>query len=814
MISRTASTRAAGCAFLTAAVTVFTQVLVHRMVSAKLLNNLAFLVISLTMLGFAFSGVALSVWRGWLLQRMWDVVAGAAAAFVLASLGSAAAFYRAELVQHVVRREDFVLQLLKLLPLALTFALPFAFSGLILGMLLTSPGLETRRVYFFDLLGSSLGALLVLPAIQRFGVETAMTAASGAVLVALLALAPPRSPASKLLTAAASIAVASAALFPGTVYALRYPADSMIASWEALGKPYGLEYVRWDPVARIEVSRIPPPDPERIGLPSLIGSNREFHQRFERVLTQNNFAFTFAVAYDGRRESLRGIEETIYAAAYQAASVERPRVLVIGVGGGFDVLSALAFDASEVVGVEINAATHAILKDAYRDYFRGWMEDDRVRLVLAEGRHYLATSDRRFDVIQLSGVDSYSGTSAAAHVFSENYLYTAEAFDLYLSRLAERGLLHMMRLEQQPPREMLRALTTAVAALRRLGVSRPADHTVMLRDRSRLFASLLVKKTPFTPEELRRLAGWAGATPSLELAAAPRANEAARNAYQDFLVLDDPRLERAGVARYFFDIAPVEDDRPFFFRQSFWWHLWSDHPWAPASTTAMELSLLVLLAVVGLACALCVYLPLRLLAAEGRAAPGSLRHGVFFGAIAVGYMTVELALLQKFGLLLGHPNYALSVVLATLLLGTGLGSLASARIVAGLGQARYLGYVLALLILMVHVLVLPRLAAWLSLPFFVRAGLAVAVVLPVGIILGTFFPTGLESLKRAAPAYAPWAWGLNGIFSVLAPLLAIGFSMSFGISALLLSAVPVYLVAALALPEPQAALLVASPASE
>jgi spermidine synthase len=151
------------------------------------------------------------------------------------------------------------------------------------------------------------------------------------------------------------------------------------------------------------------------------------------VLTQNNYAYTYAVDYDGMRESLAGIEETIYAAAYQAGGTPAPRVLVIGVGGGFDILTALYFHADRVTGAEINGATVGILTRSYRDYFRPWVEDPRVRLVHAEGRHFLATEPGAFDVIQLSGVDSYSGTPGAAHVFSENYLYTGQAVDLYWS---------------------------------------------------------------------------------------------------------------------------------------------------------------------------------------------------------------------------------------------------------------------------------------------------------------------------------------------------------------------------------------------
>ena len=168
------------------------------------------------------------------------------------------------------------------------------------------------------------------------------------------------------------------------------------------------------------------------------------------------------VDWDGRAESLEGIERTIYAAAYEASSVASPRVLVVGVGGGFDILTALRYDAREVTGVEINGATLDIVTRVYRDYCGAWSKHPRVRLIEDEGRHHLAVHPDRYDILQLSGVDSYSGTPGAAHVFSESYLYTAEAFDLYFSRLTENGILNVMRLEQTPEREMLKALVTAV----------------------------------------------------------------------------------------------------------------------------------------------------------------------------------------------------------------------------------------------------------------------------------------------------------------------------------------------------------------
>jgi spermidine synthase len=795
--------RASALAFLTAAVTLFMQVLVHRMVSAKLMNNYAFLVISLTMLGFALSAVVLSQWQDPLLGRRDEVVTACAALFVLSLFGASALFYHMDAGHQLVSfGPRFVLHLGRWMPLALPYAVPFAFCGLILGMLLSDVRLPTRRIYFFDLLGSALGAFSVIGAIQMLGVERSVIAGAAVMLAATVLLASPRGLLARTLAAVAAVAIAGAAVEKDRVFDMTYPTGSMLWRIQRLPPPYGIEYIAWDPVTRVEVSRIPPPRPEEQFAPSLIGDDRAFHQRFERMLTQNNWAFTFAVDYDGRPESLRGVERTVYAAAYETSSLKRPRVLVIGVGGGFDVLTALDFEPQKVTGVEVNAATVDILTRVYREYFRGWVGDPRVRLVAAEGRHYLATTPGPWDVIQLSGVDSYSGTPGAAYVFSENYLYTAEAFDLYLARLAPEGILNMMRVEAPVPRDMLRALATAVGALRRAGVADPAAHVVTISEVTGHYTALLVKKTPFTRAELRRLSAWTAGNPYLRVSAAPGANDPQGNMYQRFLALGDPGREAAFLRAYPFDVSPTTDDRPFFFRSTYWRQVLSSDPLlAQYGAPVMEYTLLLLLAVVAVAAALCVYLPLRLLAARGLRVPGAMRHGVFFAALGLGYLAIEMALLQKFGLFLGHPNYALSVVLASLLLATGVGSLLSGAIVARVGGLRRMSYVVAVLVLAEHVLVLPSLPRLIGLPFPARVLIVFALVAPLGLCLGTFFPTALEVLKPTAAPFVPWAWGINGIFSVLAPVLSVAVSMTWGIGALLLSAVPVYLVAGLSTPE-------------
>jgi spermidine synthase len=788
-------------AALTAFVTLSTQVLVHRLVSAKLVNNFAFLVISLTMLGFALSGVALSRWRRPLLERRDEAVLWSAALFALTMVATSWAFCAVPPgPQYANTRWDFVALFLRLVPVALLYSIPFAFCGLILGLLLSAPELSSRTMYGFDLAGSALGAAAVIPAVSWLGVESSLLWASALLVASCALLCARRTQVSLAAAAAALVVLAAAGTARGRVFAMRYPPGSVMAAAQDPSTGYVLEHAAWDPVSRIEVTRIPPPQPEHMQWPFLVGRHPGLLSRFERVLTQNNNAFTYALRYDGAPASLDGLEETLYVAAYRPRTVPAPRVLVIGVGGGIDVLSGLKEGAGQVTGVEVNGATMRILRRTYAGYFGPWVSDPRVRLVEAEGRHYLASSNETFDIIQLSGVDSVSGIPGAAHVFSENYLYTAEAFDLYLSRLGPQGLLSVMRQEWRPPREMLRVLATAVAALRRAGVQRPEDHMVVTSAHNQLFASLLVKRTPFTAEEVARVESWASASPFFGPAAAPGRNQARQNAYQTFLALGDPGREAAFEDHYPFDVKPPVDDRPFFFKHSRWGHLVSSEPTVAASVPVMELGLVILLAISGLATVLCVYLPLRQLAGAGLRSPGAGRHALFFGAIALGFMAVEMALLQKFGLLLGHPNYSLSVVLAALLLSSGVGALFSSAIVRALRGLRFVGYLLAGLVLAEYALVFPALPGLMGRPFAVRAALVTALVFPIGLCLGTYLPTGLQRLKRDEEAFVPWAWGINGILSVVAPVAAVALSTTWGVNALLLAALPIYLAAGFAAP--------------
>ncbi|MBF0504872.1 MAG: hypothetical protein HQL14_07195 [Candidatus Omnitrophica bacterium] len=777
--------RCSGVSFLTAFITLATQILVCRIVSAKLFNNYAFLVIALTMLGFAVSGVILA-FNNRLLDRIRKNIHLLVWFFVLTIIGGTYWFYHLSLFMPNTfsGRMAYTLSSLYFISLAGYFAIPFIFSGLILGILLTHQRLPTRRIYCFDLMGSALGALLVVVFISYLGVERSLLILCGVFLLGANVLLPLRGRGNKLLLGAFFLGTVFLYFNYLDIFKLKYPGGTQLALLEA-------QYVQWDPVARIEVSNI---DLTKKGINdldlSMIGTDREFYKHIEKFLTQNNNAGTWAYHYNGNISSLKGVEKTMYSSAYQGTSLRAPNVLVIGMGAGMDILTGLYFNASKITGVDINAATHNVLNNVYKDYFRYWVNDPKVTMVQDEGRHYLTNSRDKYDIIQVTGVDSYSGTMASSNIFAESYLYTKEAIKLYYEKLTKDGIINIIRLEYpNPPREMLRMLATTVRVLREMGVKEPANHIVMFVNYKFSGASLLIKKEPFSGAEIQKLKNWTASIPYFKYITTPEIPVSFFRIYQTFLELKDPQKEEAFIRQYPLDISPVEDDKPFFFRYSRWSDLFT------RNIPFFEFNIAILVSLLSVISALCVFLPLKYLLKSSVPLPHRYRHVLIFSCLGVGYFFIEIALMQKLGLFLGHPNYAISVVLSGLLLATGIGALYSKSIIQRFSNIRNVTSFLSVLIMLGAQCILPHLKSLIGWNIMAKGILAYSLLFPVGLLLGVYLPEALEQLKKRYPKYVPWGWGINGIFSVIAPVIAMAISVTFGINFLLLCSVPFYITA-------------------
>lgn len=518
------------------------------------------------------------------------------------------------------------------------------------------------------------------------------------------------------------------------------------------------------------------------------------------ALDIDSLAGTPLAKFDGDLEApqLEHLSHDITALPY----VLRPgrRTLVIGAGGGRDVLTAMKFGSRDVTAVEINPIIASVVDHHFGDFTGRLYQRPEVHLVVGEGRHFVRGSAQQFGLIQLSLVDTWASTAAGAFALSENTLYTTEAFTDYLSRLEPDGMLAVSRWLFTPPRETLRVVSLAREAFRRAGiddVSRRiiAAGTPALR-RGHQFASVVIAKQPFTDEEVAAARDF---ITRLGFQVLYLPGEPVDPVFSELITTSDPA---AFYRRYAFDVGPSTDDRPFFFntvkpKDFVRW-------WASGEGGRMGVHLLARLGVV-VTVLVTVFIigPLYLrrrsaLAAVEPAARWSTL--LYFGALGAGFMLVEVSLISKLVLFLGHPTYALTVVLCSMLISAGLGSYWSGRYVGNSHRALRRVLVVALAAIaslgLAVEFAFPRLLGGASLPACLA--LTVGTLVPAGFLMGMPFPLGLRLLDRAGTQWAqliPWVWGINGATSVLGSVLAISIAINMGFRVTMLVGIAVYAAA-------------------
>ncbi|MGH7742272.1 MAG: hypothetical protein ACRENS_09650, partial [Candidatus Eiseniibacteriota bacterium] len=492
------------------------------------------------------------------------------------------------------------------------------------------------------------------------------------------------------------------------------------------------------------------------------------------------------VAPPQRADEARG---DLSALAFQLAHA--PSVAVIGPGGGIDVQNALALGASEVTAVEINPVIIDLVTHRYADFNGGAFRDPRVHLVRDEGRSFVARSSRRFDIMQITLIDTWAASVSGAYSLSENYLYTTQAFESYLSHLESGGSLSITRWYYEVPR----LVSLARAALARLGVADPSHHVAVVGQSVR--SVLIVKREPFTAAETESLRAFAS-QPGRRLLYDPYAPQQ-NSVYAALLGMTDPRplIESSEVA-----LDPVSDDSPFFFQLTRWKSLrlsqlrefsstsFLDPLSVPVGQIALVTALaLGLLMSVGL---LAVPLARRVVPREGR-----WRWLGYFLALGVAYIVVEVVLMQRLALLLGHPTYSVTAVLFAILLFSGLGSAWSDRWRDAPGRlAMQLAWLLPAAIVFVTFLVPPIARSLMGLPLAARMLSAMVILAPLAFLMGVPFPLGIRVLaSRREGASIPWAWAANGCGSVLGSVSAVLGAMLWNFSVMLLAAGALYALA-------------------
>jgi hypothetical protein len=510
-------------------------------------------------------------------------------------------------------------------------------------------------------------------------------------------------------------------------------------------------------------------------------------------------AGTFVYAYPGPRhvDRLEQLGEDGTAVAH----VIRPQgtSCVMGVGGGRDLETALLVGHDRVQGFEINPAMVAMLHHVQDK--SPVLDDPRVKVTLGDARTELARSDVQCRVLQASLVDTWAATSAGAFAHTEATLYTLEAWSLFLRRVEPDGVLTFSRwYEPTKPSETSRLVALAVGALKQRGVARPRDHIALIT--GGLVATILVSPAPLSEDDVAKLKAAVierGFFP-LILPGQPSSGQLLDQ------LLDAPdiaSLSAAGDPEEL-DTSPPTDDRPFFFQllaPRAWLHpvavlrrFYGDRRGMLAGNVAAALELL-LAAIASVLVAAALLGPTLVRAARDRdfALPGR-ASAVYFASLGAGFMLTEVALVQRLHVVLGHPTYALIVVLAGLLVATGVGSALSPRVVRSRRAVTTAALVAAGMLAAVSFVVGRVAHATLEAPFALRVAWCGGCAASLGVVLGMLFPSGLAFTARERAA--PVALALNGATSVVGGALAVALSVSLGIPATFVTAAAFYALAA------------------
>lgn len=815
--------------FVVAGSVLLLEIALTRVFAITMWHHFAYMVVSIALLGFGAAGGFLTHQRQALRRESpLRALALLSIAYGFGTTGMLCATTSLPIDSLAIWNDK--TNVLRLGIVCVEVLIPFVLAGGALGLALSRFAAQVNRVYFADLAGSAVGGALSTFLLARVGCGATVVWAGflGVLGGALFAAGDARS--SKAGAACAvAVALALALGFSGGAPALGIPAIDWSIPY-APGKELASSALEGSMVRLFSATAEVGVGPS-VSIGPLVGGNFgavDLKMVTGRPVGQDGTAPTLLYEHAADLERFPFLDDSQAGSAYVAlGATDRPAkdVLVIGVGGGIDVMIALANGARRVTAVEINSAMIEMVTSRFADYIGRLFErgtggpGDHIELVYGDGRAFARSSRDRYDVIQMSGVDSFTALNTGAYSLAESYLYTTDAVKDFYARLNDGGIVNFSRFmltNARLPRETLRLANIAVTALRELGVADPASQMLVFEGHD--WASTMIKRGPFSAAEVAALREFAARegfegvmfdprASSLEPAGAtpdPPARLEVRRYF--WTVLRGDAGERAELERDFpYDISPIDDDAPFFFnyyrysgllrgvsaedRGGGRWHrYYADFPIGHMVLIASQVQI-ILLALVS------ILLPVRSLERRGIRTPGKWYVFGYFAALGAGFMTAEIVLMQKLILFLGHPTYAVTVVLSSLLAFAGLGSLAAGRIaVVDRGSLVRLGLAVVVALLAVNLLVRHVLPLGLGLGLGARVALAVLALAPLGFVLGMPFPTGIRLVHDRCPQLLPWAWAINGFLSVFASVACVTASMAVGFSTVLLMAVAVYVV--------------------
>ena len=789
-------------ALISAAVLAY-EILLMALFSLIQWHHFAYMVVSVALLGFGASGTFLVFARRWLEARFRSFATIQACLFATASLGCYIAaqqlsFNPEELLwdsSHWIRLELIFLLL----------ALPFFFAANLVGLVLITFRRQMSRVYAADLTGAGVGAVAIIGLLFLLPPSTALR------FIAFLGF-----------TAAAAVWFECGGTARNAIAGLLVAAIGLYAMPTSWTEPEVSPYKGLSQLLRVHGTRIVAERSSPLGRVTVVESpavplryapglslNSQVEPPAQLAVFTNADAMTTIVRYTGDREDLAYLDDMTSALPYHLALPKR--VLVLGAGGGADVLQALYHGAGKVDAVELDIRVVNLVRISFGEFSGGIYDHEKVTIHISEARGFLNQDGERYDLIQIPPLDSFGSAASGIHGLNENYLYTIEALQRAMERLNDQGYLALTRWVKLPPRDTLKLIATATEALKRSGADDISRRMVLIRGWQT--STLLIKKGVFNPGEISRIKPFSMKR-SFDIAYYPGMPASEANQYN---LLEEPYFYDGARAllgnrrddfldSYKFNLEPASDDQPFYFHFMKWSTLPElislRHRGGSALIETGYLTLLATLAQVLVLSIIIILVPLFFIRHDRSVQSVKFNRAkvlCYFFTLGLGFLLIEIAFLQKFILFLHHPLYSASVVLGSFLVAAGAGSRLTDRYIGDPGSVRVVRVAIVVIagLGICYLLLLGPLFQWAAnWSMIARVLVTVALIAPLGFCMGMPFPLGLSSLSTGSPSLVPWAWGINGCASVISAVLATVLAIHFGFNSVILIAVVCYLAAA------------------
>jgi spermidine synthase len=762
--------------FLLSFSALFLEVLFTRIFSYIIWHNIAYMVISLAILGIGAGGVWDSIRpkkrnplnHGW-----------------LALLAALAVFLELKLIDHM-KFDWGPAGYLYFVNSSLLVFVPFFFLGLVMVRVFSERAQEIGKAYAVNLVASGAGAVAALFILEPLGMPGALFVACALLGLAGLMFAMSSGKALKLAAVCWVLFSLSGLSWADRWFTFKMTPAKPLGRLEKIWPDYKIEFSRWDPIGKIDVIS---------SSQSLLKFDDETFNY--RVITNDAAAETPLLDLESRFQDTRFFRGVTYGQVFQYYGKPPENVMVIATGGGSDVLTALYFQARHVSSVEVNGTTFNVLKK-----YKPWLfKDPRVRLYKGDGRNFVERSREKYDIVTVTGVDTQSALEWGAYIQAENYIHTVEAYQQYLRHLSPGGVVSIILVELYPPRHMLRACAMMVEVMRREGISHPERNIILVQQAQ--VVVMLAQKDPVDPARLQEymrqmeasnfkgpvlfeMIAVSNKMAPLSIRYAPGMGDEKDQMVKYFAALAGG-TDRAYMKKYPFDISPVTDDRPFFY-YVFWLRLSKSLDKIAGNLVFFQL--LEALFFSGL------FILLPMYALRRREIKGLKGKVWFFLLIGLGYMLIEIPFIQKFVLYLGHPVYSLVLVLVVLLAGSGLGAWLFHAFLREKKWAIWAAVITIIIWSMLGLKLMPWILAK-ALPAGLPATISLAALFTfiLGVAMGVPFPAGINALGKDSGSLVPWAWAINTSASVVSSILAVILAMSLGFTMVALAASAVYLLA-------------------